>query len=309
MAAMRPQSRVVDPSRRDGRALILLAGLAATMAGPPATAQERSGLLGIASSIFEADRSNAAGGPDEAAGEDAFLDFIETDRNSLTPSTKVTGRGVGILETAYTYLNFPGSGVKHSFPETLLRYGVTERTEIRFGWNFESGNEEQVLEGLITDFFGSNAEQQLYYGFKTQILEQEGRIPDIAFLLQGHTPTGGLTTATHIRGGITSGWRLPNNWLLDWSALFGTDSETDDRFEVWFPTAVVKIPFARNRWFTHLEYFGVFTTNKDGNLARNFLDTGLHHLLTPDLEIGVIIGVELVENPGYFIESGLGIRF
>ncbi|WP_169977641.1 transporter [Tautonia rosea] len=241
--------------------------------------------------------------------EEENLDFIETDRNSLTGAPLVTGRGVGIMEVAYSYLNFPSEGVKHSFPESLFRFGISRRIELRVGWNYETGNPEEFEEGNIAARFGVNAETQIYYGTKIQLTAQEGLRPRSALLLQGHTPTGGPTTATQIRAGLISGWELPNDWTFDWAVRFAPDGEEGDGYELWIPSAVIKFPFAENRFFTHLEFFGLYSANKEQNISSNFLDTGLHYLITPDLEIGTIIGMQLQENPGYFVNVGLGFRF
>src|SRR5262245_48839170 len=91
----------------------------------------------------------AAQGPAEAGGDiDAPRaerearseeEPIETDRDSFTPATTTAGRGRLIVESAYSFLDNRGVKETHSFPELILRYGLTERIELRLGWNYEVG--------------------------------------------------------------------------------------------------------------------------------------------------------------------------
>src|SRR5687768_11001436 len=60
---------------------------------------------------------------------------IETDRDSFTPATTTADRGRLIVESAYTFLDNRAVKETHSFPELVLRYGLTDRVEVRLGWN------------------------------------------------------------------------------------------------------------------------------------------------------------------------------
>jgi hypothetical protein len=62
-------------------------------------------------------------------------DFIETDRNSFTFARVTAGADRLILESSFSYINLTGERVSFSFPETLLRYGIGDRFELRLGWN------------------------------------------------------------------------------------------------------------------------------------------------------------------------------
>ncbi len=93
-------------------------------------------------------------------------EFIETDRNSFTFAPFTPGNGRLIVESAYSYISIGNEGAKHSFPETVFRYGIGDRLELRLGYNFETGRASEVAEGDIAGNFGINAEQQIFYGFK-----------------------------------------------------------------------------------------------------------------------------------------------
>jgi hypothetical protein len=238
-------------------------------------------------------------------------EFIETDRNSFTFAPLTAGANRLIVESSYSFIDLHGEKRKNSFPELLFRYGIGDRFELRLGWNFETGGERRPDAGNIAGFFGANAEQQLFYGFKAAVTRQSGWIPRSAFLAQGHTPTGGPETATQFRMGYVLGWTLPNRWEFDAAFRFGTDIAEGHPYVLWAPSTVLKIPLtASGRWFTHIEYFSVITNGKEEDTALHFVDISLHHLITPNLEVGGLVafgprshGLDIVTN------IGMGIRF
>jgi hypothetical protein len=67
---------------------------------------------------------------------------------------------------------------------------------------------------------------------------------------------------------------------------------------------------ADERWFTHVEYFGVITQGKQSDTNMHFVDVALHYLITPNFEVRAIVafglhtgGLNLVTN------VGIGVRF
>ena len=250
-------------------------------------------------------------GNEEKNTETDENDFIETDRNSFTFARFAPGADRLIVESSYSYINISHVKIKNSFPELLMRYGIGDRLELRLGWNYETGRERVPSGGDIAGFFGANAEQQLYYGFKTVLTKQSDWIPGSALLAQGHTPTGGPQSVSQFRVGYVLGWTLPNRWDFDAGFRFGTDKDEAGSYRLWAPSAVLKMPLTpTERWFTHVEYFGVITQGKKNDTNTQFVDLGLHHLFTPNIEAGVIVafgphpgGMNLVTN------VGIGVRF
>jgi hypothetical protein len=241
-------------------------------------------------------------------------EFIETDRNSFTFAPLTPGDGRLIIESAYSYINFGGEGPKHSLPETVFRYGVSDRLELRLGYNFETGRPAHAAEGDIAANFGINAEQQILYGFKYAVTRQRPDfvfMPHSAFLAQLHTPIASAETQTQIRLGYVWGWRLPNGWTFDQAVRFGTDREGRNEYALWAPSTVLRIPFGREkRWFTHVEYFGIMTQGKDPEFSKQFIDTGLHYFITPNFEVGTVVAFGINgQSEGILVNVGFGIRF
>lgn len=242
---------------------------------------------------------------------DEIQEFIETDRNSFTFARMTAGADRLIIESSYSFVDLHGEKIKSSFPELLLRYGIGDRFEFRLGWNYESGQERKPDAGNIASFFGADDEQQIFYGFKAAVTRQSGWLPGSAFLAEGHTPTGGPQSVTQLRTGYVMGWQLPNRWDFDAAFRFGTDNDEGHPYVMWSPSAVLKIPLTPSeRLFTHIEYFSIITSGKSEDSAMHFVDTALHYLITPNMEIGAIIafgpsshGLNIVTN------AGIGFRF
>ena len=92
--------------------------------GVPASAQD---LPSFANKLLQWPKPE----PDEEGESDSEAEqreeFIETDRNSFTFAPFTPGDGRLIVESAYSYINIGGEGPKHSFPETVFRYGIGDR--------------------------------------------------------------------------------------------------------------------------------------------------------------------------------------
>ena len=247
-------------------------------------------------------------------------DEIETDRDSFTPATTVVGRGRLVVEYAYSFIDNRGFKETHSVPELLLRYGVTDRVELRLGWNYEVGGAEEAVSGAAgaedEGETGSRGrllrEYTLAYGVKVRVTDQDRWIPGSAVIVQAFTPTGGSTgasTATQLVATYVAGWVFPNRWKFDAAIRYGTASEEGDHFNMWAPSVVLKFPVGE-KWAGHVEYFGFYTSGKEQNFTQHFVSPGFHYLVTPDLEVGFRLGWGLNDQtPRFFVNVGAGARF
>jgi hypothetical protein len=112
-------------------------------------------------------------------------------------------------------------------------------------------------------------------------------VPASAVILQGFTPTGGEATDTQLVATYVCGWELPNRWRVDAALRYGTSSEGEDRFNIWAPSAVLRIPVGE-RWGVHAEYFGLFAQDRAGDFVRHYVTPAVRFLVTPNLEVGDI---------------------
>jgi hypothetical protein len=242
-------------------------------------------------------------------------DEVETDRDSFTPATSTAGRRRLIVESAYSFIDNRGIKETHSYPELILRYGLTERVELRLGWNYEvggAGNEVSGLDAGEELVFGAprvERESSISYGVKLGLTRQARWVPRSAVIVQASTPTSGPDTATQLIATGVAGWEFPNRWRFDTGLRYGLASESGDRFNLWAPSAVLRVPIGE-RLAAHAEYFGVFTTGKERNTTRHYFSPGLHYLVSPDLEVGFRVGWGLNDQSArFFANAGFGWRY
>lgn len=235
---------------------------------------------------------------------------IETDRDSFTPSTKTVAFGRWLFESSYSFIDQRQGYETHSFPEILLRYGLTERMEMRLGWNYELGGPNSLLTGNTQHHHTEFEEgSRLLYGIKWAAFEQQGPRPETSFIVQGSTPTFGESSDTFLSVTGVSGWQTHNGLTIDFATRFQTSQEDEDHFNVWSPSAVVKMPFG-NGWKGHVEYFGVFTDKREVATQQHFFSPGVHRLLHENLEVGIRVGWGLNDDsPGFFSNIGFGWQY
>ncbi|MFN0052127.1 MAG: transporter [Planctomycetales bacterium] len=260
-------------------------------------------------SIFRQERGSASGQRTQTEEERE----LETDRDSFTPATTLVSPGRFILESAYSFIDNRATFDTHSLPELVLRYGLTERLEVRLQWNYEVGGAGNTVsaEGGDEDFDvpGIERESQVGYGLKLRCTQQRGWIPESAFLALGFSPTSGPDNVTSFVGTYVFGWTLPGRWKLDGAFRYSCDSVAGDGHNLWAPSVVLKIPMGE-RINLHAEYFGIFTTQKSDNSNGQYFSPGLHYLLSRDLEVGFRVGWGLNDDAArFFVNTGVGWRF
>jgi hypothetical protein len=109
----------------------------------------------------------------------------------------------------------------NSFPELICRYGVTDRIELRFGWNYEvggAGNDTSGAAVAAEEIPSENRlerESEVAYGMKFLVNRQDHWLPGSIVIVQGFTPTSGMETASRVVATYAFGWRFPNKWKLD----------------------------------------------------------------------------------------------
>lgn len=245
--------------------------------------------------------------------EEPREDEIRTDRDAFTPATRTVGRGLGILESSYSFIDNRGGTGKHSLPELLIRYGATDRLELRFGWNYEVGGGANVATGQSVGESdpakaGISRESRFLYGVKAQITERSQFLPESCLIVHGYTTLGETQTST-FSAGYVFGWELPAKWRWDTAVRFATVQEANEHFREWAPSTVLRVPLSE-RWQVHAEYFGLISDGREQNFSRHFFSPGAHYLITSNFEVGVRVGWGLNDQSARFFSNvGFGWRF
>lgn len=241
---------------------------------------------------------------------------LETERDSFTQALSTMEQGRFMVESAYSFIDNKNAKDTHSFPELLLRYGLTDIFELQFGTNYEVGGEPNLVSsggGEARHQAGAGGELEeeakIFYGLKTRVTDQQGFLPESAFTVSGYTPTSGEATATSLLAGYVFGWELPGEWHWASEIRYRNASSEGDRFNTWSPSTVLKHPIGE-RVEAHIEYFGIFSDGSEESVVRHFISPGAHYLLSPDFEIGIRGGWGLNEqSANFFSNVGFGIRF
>lgn len=254
--------------------------------------------------------SRTRGGASEST--DTESEF-ETDRDSFTPSTSVVARNRFIAETSYSFVDNRKVHETHSLPELIVRYGLGKRIELRVGHNYEVGGASSPVSGNIADDEEAEAKLEygarLLYGTKVLVSEQADWLPESSVILQAFTPTSGKDNNTNFATSYVMGWKLANDWVWDSGLRYSTGAFEEDHFNTWSPSTVIKVPFGE-RWNAHAEYFGVMTEGRKKESTQHFFSSGVHVLLSSNLELGLRLGWGLNEQaPAFFSNVGIGYRF
>ncbi len=251
---------------------------------------------------------------------------IRTDRPDFTETSSTVGRGVVQIEGGYTFIydDAPDGTVTkaHSAPETLFRIGLCEWLEMRIAWNYAW---ERVDDGAtITDDDGA---EDLYFGAKIELAEQERLLPELAIILQGTAPTGAKAfSSAHTEYGLNLvySWDLPNEWSIAGSTGFDSSTEhaggvllfpavvpgaATDRHFVYHQSISLGVPLT-DKLSMYIEYFGLYTYGRDSDFPENYTDGGFTYLVTNNFQLDVRAGVGLNENANdFFTGAGAGVRF
>jgi hypothetical protein len=258
-----------------------------------------------------------------AGGEQSRFDSseeseFETDRDSFTPSTTTVAAGKMMVESAWSFIDNRDVPDTHSLPELVLRQGVNDWLELRFGTNFEAGGESSAVTGSEFGESGEEAAEaggeierstDVSYGLKVLLSGQEGWVPESSLIVMGSTPTSGRETATTLVCTYVAGWTFDNGWKWDSALRYGTGDAEGDRFNRWAPSTVVKIPVGE-AWDLHAEYFAAFTDGRAVNTDVHYFSPGAAYMVTENLELGVRVGWGLNDEAAkFFTNVGLGWQF
>ena len=250
---------------------------------------------------------------DKATGGPNLDEPLVTDRPDFTESSSTVGRGVAQLEMGYTYVYDAEAGDRtrtHSYPQTLLRYGIlAEWLELRVGWNY--AEEATRVDGVPARAGGS---EDLYLGLKFALTPQECLLPEMALIAQMTVPSGSAA--------FSAGETLPGvNWIYsweinDWLSTAGSSQFNRAIDEV---TGETYLEYAQSWTFgyslterlgAYTEWFALIPSGADTVRTQHYFNGGFTFLLSNDIQYDVFAGVGLNRAADdYFLGTGLSMRF
>lgn len=238
---------------------------------------------------------------------------LGTDRDAFTPCTHVVDKGEILHEASYVYIDNLEGLPTNNYPEWLVRYGVTEVLEVRFGVNYGVGSQGNVVtsvevgEGTLDG--SSLYETSVLYGLKVNTSAQEGWQPESAFIIEATTPVYGDIFGTSPVATFVAGWELPGECRIDGAMRYAYAEGLDEWFSRWTPSVVLRIPLTE-RWEVHAEWFGNYTAGLPVPTSQPFVSPGFHYLVSKNVEIGLRVGWGLTNDAApFFSDAGLAIRY
>jgi uncharacterized membrane protein YfcA len=237
---------------------------------------------------------------------------LDADRDAFTPTTITVEPGHALIETAYTFIDNREGPETHSFPELLLRKGLTERLELRLGANQEIGSGGSVVTAIETgEGLGEelSAETSIFYGLKARITDQADWMPRSVVIVEAFTPVAGDVWGTEPVASIVWGWELPEHWRFDAAFRYVYADSEEGTFDKWQPSVVLRMP-TTERFEVHAEWFGTWTDGLEDDTVRPFAGPGFHWVLGEGFELGVRMGWGLTHDAAnYFVDAGTAYRF
>jgi Putative MetA-pathway of phenol degradation len=232
--------------------------------------------------------------PGHAAGSDAASTPIATDRPAVTDSSVVVPIGSLQAENGFTETVSQGQQTFDG-PETLLRFGVASKTELRL---------------TAPDYYGqavSSGFGDLEVGMKQQLGPTPGGF-DVSLVLSLSLPTGANAISSH---GYDPFVQLP------WSRSVSSNWTAAGMFSVYWPTeqgrrnVTGETTFLMDRqltktWDAFVEYAGDFP--EQGG-PRHLLHVGTAYKPTPHQQLDLHVGVGLSSAAvDHFIGVGYSFR-
>ena len=238
---------------------------------------------------------------------------LGTDRDAFTPSTKTIAPGTLLSEGSYVYIDNRSGLPTNNVPEYLLRIGGTDWLEWRFGVNYSvnsAGNIVTSVEvGERRPFDESLYEANVLYGFKADVSDQEGFVPESCFIMEAGTPTSGDLWGTIPVATAVAGWELPWGARLDGALRYSYAQGHTRWFSRWSPSVVIRQPITE-RLEIHAEWFETVTQGLRKDNVRPFFSPGTHYLLTENIEIGLRVGWGLNHVAAeFFSDTGIAWRY
>jgi len=299
--------------------LIMLAGSASTVTAQETYSLSDEGSFASVADVIRPRNEMPEGGEIEfelEAETETENERIETERHDFTQSTTVVGRGVTQVEFGYTFFQSSGETEvedSHATPELLIRYGLTEKVELRLRYNevWQFGEEDRA---------GS---EDIHLALKVRTTDQDRWRPESALEIRSTVPTGGLDWSTdEVEFGLDYiyGWKISPRVEIYGSSGFSTNALGEFAFRPTAPAEEEFILYTQSvaigtelteRCTAYTEFFGLFTDGFEDDEERPvFFNVGLDYYLSDNVVLDVRAGTGLnADAEDLFFGMGGAFRF
>ncbi len=267
---------------------------------------------GLPESAVVTQRGNSSATLFSWSGEKKSTDLsgpLVTDRPDFTEASSTVGHGVFQIEIGYTYTcdnDGTTQTVSHSYPETLLRYGMLANwLEFRLGSNFLS----ERIGGLT-----STGSEDLYLGFKMGLTPQHDWLPETALIPQMTVPTGsGFLTNNKVLPGanLVYSWDITERLSTAGSTQFNSalDDATNSQYAEWAQSWTFGYALT-DQLGMYTEWYAFFPNGADSITEEHYFNGGFTRTVGHNVQWDIRGGMGLNEAADdYFLGTGLSVRF
>ncbi len=229
---------------------------------------------------------------------------IITDRPSFSIGPGTIPRGRVQFETGYTFTFNQASPdtTTHTFPENLIRIGLTDTSEFRLEWPTQTFiNRSEKVDGL----------KDLAIGFKTQIFQQHGLRPQLSLAGRLLIPTGGKNlTSGHVDPEFQAilNYTINDRFSLLSNLNVGSNTIQGNRITQ-FASSLGLIMNMHHTLSGFIEYYGIYPIS-NRIIDTHFIQTGLVHQFDYHLQIDVRVGTGIsAHTEDLLTGAGISWRF
>jgi len=220
-----------------------------------------------------------------------FSQKIITDRPDQTESSSTIPKGSLQIEMGIVALTAENNAFNHfAGPSTLVRYGISEKFELRIFNQYET-NKLELEGGNIKNKGFSDLE----IGFKVQFLKKEGVNTEIAFLSHAIIPTA-KNQLSNDKMGVINKLSIAHN--LSEKIGLGYNVGYDYVGQIHSFTYSVALGFSfTDNFGGYIESYGVYA---EQGFYESYFDAGLTYLLKDNFQLDISYGLGLNNDLQYF---------
>ncbi|MEO6489870.1 MAG: transporter [Ferruginibacter sp.] len=203
------------------------------------------------------------------------------------------------VETGFVYEDLGSKSSSTLMPTILLKYGVTDRFELRVITEVERVKQDSKQNTGINP---------VKIGFKTKLLEEKNILPAISFL--GHLSLPKIASKDNTADFYAPSFRFSFQHTLSSKVSLGYNIGAE--WDGFTPTPYFL--YTISTAYSVTEKFGAFVELygfvPQDEISDHHADAGFTYLLSNNLAIDISGGINLSNHsPGYFIGAGFSFRF
>jgi hypothetical protein len=232
---------------------------------------------------------------------------LVTDRPDQTESSSVVPQWRLQIETGafHEWVETGSSEYENntSYGSTLLRFGILEFLELRLGTDLLN-HRSKLPNGAPRDEFGMSP---IGFGFKAALLEEDGPLPEMAFITGWQLPNTGRESFASDKWQHTYVFAFSHTLSEKWGLGYNLGYEFEGRFEMdRFIYALVFGYAPAEKWGLFIETYGNKTSDVPFDVRG---DAGITWLVFPNFQLDFSGGLGITKvSPIGFVSAGLSWR-